>query len=188
MKPNSSIGFMFRLLAARLWLRLSGRRNEIMRLFAGTAEAFGCTVPPSKAHGVKDLLTEYALFTKNHADLALNDSKNSEALEHRLFETAHMLGTRYRFLLGVHNFRDAMAAARLIYGELGIEFFGGPDGEVKICRCAFAEVYTSRVCFFISALDKGLLAGLTNGGVLTFRRRMTEGATACRAHIIGGMS
>jgi hypothetical protein len=37
------------------------------------------------------------------------------------------------------------------------------------------------VCALVSALDRGLLAGLTCGGELEFRQRITEGADSCRA-------
>ena len=74
-----------------------------------------------------------------------------------------------------------MAAARLIYRGLGIDFKGSAEGRVVIRRCAFATIYTPRVCALVSALDRGLLAGLTGGGVLEFRQRFTEGADSCQA-------
>jgi hypothetical protein len=170
-----------RLLAARMILPLGARRREIERLFARTAAAFGSPVPPPRARGAAGRLREYALFTRDSAEEALDGGGNLRALDGRLFGAALALGRGYRHRLRVRGTRDAMAAARLIYRGLGIDFRGSVEGKVVIRRCASAAVYTPRVCALISALDRGLLAGLTGGGVLEFRQRITEGADSCRA-------
>jgi hypothetical protein len=184
--PRRAAGPSLRLVAARVALRLGARRREIRRLFAQTALAFGCPVPSPQARRVKGLLVQYALFTREQAEAALEGGGDLQALQGRLFAAASALGSGYRLRLGVCGFRDAMAAARLIYAGLGIELRGGPDGEVEIRRCAFAAFYTPQVCALISALDRGLLAGLTRGAELQFRERLTEGASACRACVRGG--
>jgi hypothetical protein len=170
-----------RLLAARMMFPLGARRREIERLFARTAAAFGSSVPPRRMRGAGGRLREYALFTRDRAEEALGGRGNLQALNNRLFGAALALGRGYRLRLRVRGTRDAMAAARLIYRGLGIDFRGSAEGKVVIRRCAFAAVYTPRVCALISALDRGLLAGLTEGGVLEFRQRITEGADSCRA-------
>lgn len=186
LNSDSRITLKLRLAAAYVMLRLGLRRREIGLLFARTAAAFCCPVPLMQARGAKGLLAEYALFTREQAEAALDCGEDLQAIERRLFKAAFDLGSGYRLRLKVRNFRDAMAAARLIYGVLGIDFRGSPDGEVEICRCAFAKFYTPRVCALISALDRGLIAGLTQGGEMQFRQRLTEGATACRALVTGG--
>jgi hypothetical protein len=183
---GARVGCKLRLAAARIWLRLGARRREIGRLFSRTAAAFGSPVPTSRRASAKGLLAEYALFTREHAEAALDNGEDLSALDSRLFQEAFVLGSGYRLRLGVRTFRDAMAAARLIYGGLGIDFRANPDGEVAVRRCGFAKVYTPRVCTLISALDQGLIAGLTDGGKLKFRQRLTEGAPACRACVSGG--
>ena len=170
-----------RILAARMILPLGARRVEIERLFARTAAAFGSPVPPRRARSAAGRLREYALFTRQSAEEALGGRGNLRVLNNRLFDAALALGSGYRLRLKVRGTRDAMAAARLIYRGLGIDFRGSAEGKVVIRRCAFAAVYTPRVCALISALDRGLLAGLTEGGVLEFRQRITEGADSCRA-------
>ena len=170
-----------RLLAAHVILTLGARRREIERLFARTAAAFGSPVPPRRTRGARGRLREYALFTRDSAEEALGGGGNLPALDRRLFRAAQALGGDYRCRLRVRDTRDAMAAARLIYRGLGIDFRGSADGQVVIRRCAFAQVYAPRVCALVSALDRGLLAGLTGGGELEFRQRITEGADACRA-------
>ena len=74
-----------------------------------------------------------------------------------------------------------MDAARWLYRVLGIAFQGTADGAITIRRCAFSDVYSGPVCRLISALDRGVLAGLAGGGQLTFQTRLTEGAAVCRA-------
>jgi hypothetical protein len=166
-------------------LPLGARRREIERLFARTAAAFGSPVPPPRTRGDGGRLREYALFTRDHAEEVLGGEGNLRALEGRLFSTAKTLGDDYRLRLKVRGARDAMAAARLIYRGLGIDFRGSAGGKVVIRRCAFAPVYTPRICALMSALDRGLLSGLTEGGVLEFRQRITEGPDSCRACFTG---
>jgi hypothetical protein len=175
-----------RLLAARMILPLGARRAEIERLFARTAAAFGSTVPPRRARGVRGRLWEYAQFTRAHAEEALDGGGDIPALDSRLFRAALALGNSYRLRLKVRGTRDAMAAARLIYRGIGIDFKGSAEGDVVISRCAFASIYTPGVCTLISALDSGLLAGLSGGGVLEFRQRITEGADSCKACFMKG--
>jgi hypothetical protein len=175
-----------RILAARMILPLGARQREIERLFARTAAAFGRPVPPRHARSAAGRLREYALFTRESAEEAIGGGENLRALDNRLFGAARALGNDYRLRLRVRSTRDAMAAARLIYSGLGIDFRGSAEGKVVIRRCAFAAVYTPRVCALISALDRGLLAGLTAGGELEFRQRITEGADSCRACLTEG--
>ena len=167
-------------------LPLGARRREIERLFARTAAAFGSPVLSRRTRGAGGRLKEYALFTRDCAEAALSGGGKLQALDSRLFGAALALGGGYRLRLRVRGTRDAMAAARLIYRGLGIDFRGSTEGSVVIRRCAFAAVYTPRVCALVSALDRGLLAGLTGGGVLEFRQRITEGADSCRACLTKG--
>jgi hypothetical protein len=167
-------------------LPLGARRREVERLFSRTAAAFGSPVPPPLRGGAGGRLREYALFTRDRAEEALCGGGNLRALDNRLFGAALALGGDYRLRLKVRGTRDAMAAARLVYRGLGIDFRGSVEGTVEIRRCAFAAVYTPRVCALMSALDRGLLAGLTGGGVLEFQQRITEGADSCRACLTEG--
>ena len=170
-----------RLAAARLLMPFGIRRRALEQLFARTAAAFGTPVPPSQTRGTSGRLLEYARFTRARAEEALQRGDDLAALDRRLHRAAYGLGASYRLQLGVHSISGAMAAARLIYRNLGIDFQGSPDGEVIIRRCGFARTYTPQVCRLISALDRGLMTGLARGGELQFRQRITEGADSCRA-------
>lgn len=190
-----------RLAVARLFIPRGARQRALEELFARTAAAFGFPVPPPQGRGPAARLAEYARFTRERADDALyraaggagsergessavTDGTDSDALaglERRLYRGARGLGGRYRLKLGVRSTGEAFAAARVLYRGLGIDFRASGDGEVVIRRCPFAAVYTPPVCALVSALDRGLLAGLAGGGDLRFRQRLTEGACCCRA-------
>ena len=171
-----------RLLAARMTLPLGGRGRGIEELFVRTAAAFGSPVPPQRSRSAAGRLREYALFTRDKAEAALGGGGSLRVLDNRLFDAALALGRSYRRRLGLRDLEDAMAAARLIYRCLSIDFRGSTEGEVSIRKCSFAPVYTPKICVLMSAIDRGLLAGLTGGGQLQFKQRITEGADSCRAY------
>ncbi len=191
-----------RLAAARLHVPRGMRRQALEELFSRTAAAFGSPVPPPRGGGQADRLAEYARFTRQRAEEALGRRSGGEtskdriaagerpadlaALERRLYRAARGLGGRLRLQLGVRSPAEAMTAARIIYRQLGIDFQGSPDGEIVIPRCFFASAYTPSVCALVSALDRGLMAGLAGGGELAFAQRLTEGACCCRAHFEKG--
>ena len=191
-----------RLAAARLHVPRGMRRQALEELFSRTAAAFGSPVPPPRGEGQAERLAEYARFTRERAEEAIgrrSGGKTSNdgtvagerpadlaALERRLYRAARGLGGRLRLQLGVRTPAEVMAAARIIYRQLGIDFRGSADGEIVIPRCFFASVYTPRVCALVSSLDRGLLAGLAGGGELRFAHRLTEGACCCRAHFEKG--
>lgn len=169
-----------RLFLMRLYMPRRVRARELEELFARTAAAFGRPVPPA-GRPLGPRLQEYALFTRSQAEEALAAGGDRDALERRLYRAAAGLGRRYRIRLGLRSPGEAMAAARLIYRRLGIDFRGTAGGAVTIRRCAFSAVYPPAVCRLVSALDRGLLAGLSGGGDLRFSQRITEGAACCRA-------
>ncbi len=190
----------FRLAVASLCIPRSARRRALEELFARTAAAFGSRVPPAQGLGAEERLAEYARFTREKAEKALagledgsaesGDAAGSPttlaALERRLYRAALRLGGRYRLQLAVRSPSEALAAARIIYRALGIDFRGSSDGQIVIRRCFFADLYTPRVCALVSALDRGLMAGLAGGGELRFAQRLTEGAGCCQAHFEKG--
>ena len=173
-------------IAGRIFLLPLMRHQEVERLFALTAEAFGSPVPQPLAHTAKGRLLEYAQFTRHQSEKALESGVDTQPLEIRLYAAAHSLGLEYRRRLDLRNFREAISTVHLVYKALGIGFRVTLDGDVEISHCAFAKVYTPKICALVSALDRGLVAGITGGATLKFTRRITEGATSCRATITGG--
>jgi predicted ArsR family transcriptional regulator len=164
----------------------AARRAALRALFATTAAGFGCPAPPLGGLDADALLRRYALFTTDQAEAALRDGRDLLALQDRLERGARALGARLRTGLRLRTTEDAMAAARVVYGLTDIDFHGTGHGEITVRRCPFSEVYSAEVCRLISALDAGLLAGLSGGDRLEFTQRITEGAPCCLARLHPG--
>lgn len=155
------------------------RKALLVRLFNDTATAFGDAAPPLRGLNAEQTL---ALFRDFTAQAAVSQNTSPAAFE-RLFAVTNRYGKWLRSAFGVASTDDAMAVARVVYRAIGIDFVGRATGEIAINRCFFSEVYTPRVCWLMSALDAGLLAGLSNGGRLVFAERITEGHSCCRARL-----
>jgi ferredoxin len=176
------LGAKARFLLMRVYVPAGVRRHELEELFGRTAAAFGRPVPPARGRTVRTRLGEFARATSDWTESALAVGEELEAIEARLYRSARHLGRVYRARLGIASLADALTAARAIYRGLGIDLAGDPrTGGIVVRRCMFARFYSARVCGVISALDRGLLAGLTGGGELAFSERITEGSSCCRA-------
>ncbi len=157
------------------------RRRAIAELFDATAVAFGVPPPGRSRASAAQLLDSYARCTAEWADRALTSGCDLSVIRARLYRAANLIGARLRTRTGVSSRRDALRIARAVYGMLRIDFRPSMDGTVRIPRCFFSRYYRGAVCELISALDAGLLAGLTGGDRLEFRQRITEGAPMCVA-------
>jgi hypothetical protein len=100
-----------------------------------------------------------------------------------MWENAYLLGESIRRRLGVRTRAEALRAARVAYRMIGIDLRADRHGHVVVDRCTFAERYSPQICIAMSALDAGLIAGLTDGGRLAFSERITEGRPRCLARI-----
>jgi hypothetical protein len=149
----------------------------IRRLARLTAEAFGVPAPVVRGPALSALDT-YARFTTAEAERVLLSDPRAEAVQATLFENARHLGSRLRAGLLIRSPQRAAAVLRALYRVIGVEFTSA-RGEFKVTQCFFAYRYSPLVCRFISALDAGLFSGLSGGGVLEFRRRISEGAAFC---------
>lgn len=169
-----------RLSAAGVLLPPFLKKRYLGKLFRLTAEAFEISPPDLEGTSEDARLRLYASFTRANAMNVLA-AGNAEAVGERLYRNARAFGEELRRSLGVRSLPEAMAAARLLYRAIGIDFFGAPDGAVVIRACRFAADYTPEICGFVSSLDRGVLTGLAGGGDLRFVRRLTEGYDSCRA-------
>ena len=129
------------------------------------------------------LLERYASFTTRCAEQALADRMDLDVVSRRMWAHAYALGESFRRRLGVRTRADALRAARVAYRMIGIDLRADEHGDVTVDRCAFAARYSPQACRLMSALDAGLIAGLTDGGRLAFSERITEGRPRCLARI-----
>ena len=169
-------------LLARLLARTpeSAKRQALAQLFRSTAAAFQCDMPRLSGLSREQCLLEYARFTADRAEEALRRGGDLSELEERLYRNAYRLGRMPGWLLRVQGVDDVMALGRFLYGILDIEFQGSGSGEIDISRCYFSSFYSPEVCRVMSAMDRGLLAGLAGAGDLVFNQRITEGQPCCR--------
>jgi hypothetical protein len=157
------------------------KRQALMQLFRATAAAFQVDMPRLSGLSREQCLLAYARFTADQADEALRQGGDLSELQERLYRNAYRLGRTPGWLLRVRSVDDVMALGRSLYDVLDIDFEGSGDGEITIGRCYFSSFYSPEACQVMSAMDRGLLAGLAGGGELVFVERITEGQPCCRA-------
>ena len=157
------------------------KRQALVQLFRATAAAFQADMPRLSGLSQEQCLLAYARFTANQADEALRQGGDLSELQERLYRNAYRLGRTPGWLLRVRSVDDVMALGRFLYDILDIDFEGSRSGEITISRCYFSSFYSPEVCRVMSAMDRGLLAGLAGGGDLAFSQRITEGHACCRA-------
>jgi len=161
----------------------SAKKKKLEELFYLTADAFQCKVPEIKRLTYSETLEKYAAFTRDEAQRSIESGDDLAALKTRLYANALALGEKLRKRYGIKTLSDAMAMSRILYRILGIDFQGNRQGEVVIRRCFFSDIYSSQICEVISALDEGVAAGLSGGGVFAFDQRITQGKSCCKAWI-----
>jgi hypothetical protein len=157
------------------------KRQALLLLFRATAAAFQVEMPRLSGLSREQCLLAYARFTADQAGAALRQGGDLSALQERLYQNAYRLGRTAGWLLGSHSVDDVMALGRSLYDVLDIDFHGSDSGEITISRCYFSTFYSPETCRVMSAMDRGLLAGLAGGGELVFIERITEGRPCCRA-------
>ena len=172
------------LLLAGLWVPPPLKKRALAELAALTAEAFGCPPPALSGLSWPERLEAYARFTASEARRALLRPADLPLIRAGLREKARGFGARMARRFGAADPGQGLRLARILYGAIGIDFVGRPDGGILIRSCGFSRHYDGPVCGLVSALDEGVLSGLAGGGRLEFRERLTEGGRACRADFI----
>jgi hypothetical protein len=160
---------------------LAGRRRGLKDLFRLTAAAFGRKVPDLNGLSRKEMLQDYARFTRSETEKAIREG-TAFTIQKNLYGSSVRLGLDIRSKLPIRTRADAGATLHCLYRMLAIDKTVDARGTVTIRRCFFASHYTPEVCRFMSAMDEGIVSGLC-AGRLTFSQRLTEGADRCRGRI-----
>jgi hypothetical protein len=166
----------------QLCLPPSVKKRRLKQLFALTADAFESSVPLVEGASLDEVLERYARFTREEAEKAIARSDTREKVRERLYRNAFDLGCEFRRKFRIRTQRDALQMGRIIYKVLNIDFRSDGASGVVVRRCFFSSYYSAEVCALISALDEGMMAGLTSGLKLQFIERITDGSECCRAH------
>ncbi len=169
---------------ARWYIPSFIKKKELKNLFTLTASAFECDAPPALQHSFEVGLMEYARFTESMAKHIEASGKDLRPIKERLHNTAFEYGKTMRKRLRLSSKQEVREASRLLYRIIGIDFRVTQRGEITIPRCFFSRYYSASTCGLIASLDAGILAGLSNGGTLTFSQRITEGFEACKAQLL----
>jgi hypothetical protein len=166
----------------QIYMPDSVKKRALTELFRSTAAAFEAEVPPLAGLTSEECLAQYARFAQTQAVQRLRDGREVQEVAQRLYRNAVEIGRRHSKWLRPDTVQDVMDFGRVLYRVLDIDLQGDARGEVVISRCYFSQLYSAEVCRLMSAMDRGLFAGLSNGGELTFTSRITEGQPCCRAH------
>jgi hypothetical protein len=173
----------FRLFIAERYIPRFIIKRELRNLFRLTASAFARNNPSLNGLSFDDCLTEFALFTKTSVDQSINRDQEIAAIEDRLFQQAYEYGNLWRGRFGIASMEDVMRGARILYRAIGIEFRGTDHGAIEIRECFFSQYYSPATCRVISSMDAGIMAGLSDGKLLSFSQRITEGFDSCKAQL-----
>lgn len=167
--------------------RLPGfiKKKKLKELFCLTADAFQSEPPELRGLSFAECLLEYAIFTKEQAEVCLQNGLALSEVKQRLYQNADVFGQKLRKSLRIESWDESVQALQFIYGLMDIDFQCGEHGEFLIRRCFFSQYYSGGVCQLISSLDEGLAAGLSGGGKLSFKQRITDGNSCCQGYLTG---
>jgi hypothetical protein len=166
----------------QIYLPPSVKRKRLKQLFVLTADAFESSVPRVEGISLDELLERYAQFTREEAEKSIGRPETREKVRERLYRNAFTLGNELRRKYRIRTRRHALQMGRIIYKVLKIDFRGDGACGIVVKRCFFSSYYSAEVCALISALDEGMMAGLTSGLKLQFIERITDGNECCRAY------
>jgi hypothetical protein len=169
---------------AQIYVPTYLKRRQLMSLFEITGSAFGAEPPKLVRRTYAECLKEYALFTKSLVERSIDNLHNLGIARQQLCHQSYDLGKTIRRRFDITTTKDVMTACSLIYKCLGIEFEGMDNGAITVRSCFFSKYYSEEVCGVISCLDKGLVAGLSGGGKLSFTQKLTEGMDCCKAELV----
>jgi predicted ArsR family transcriptional regulator len=158
------------------------RKAVLSALFISTARAFNHPAPSIAGLSADACLLQYALFTQERVAERLKEQDDITAIQERLYRYAYQMGMTCRKIMFIDTVEDAMDISRALYRLLGIDFNSDAEG-ITINHCYFNRFYSGKTCQVMSAMDKGMLAGLSGGMQLVFTERVTEGQARCRAFL-----
>lgn len=157
------------------------RKAEVAALMKVFADAFDVDPPVVDGLSADEALTAFREFTFACMDAALQRGDMAEEYRMRLGAGAHELGRAVRRAVPVRASQVARLV-RFFYRGIGIELAGELPGNLTFGPCSFAQRYTPRACWLMSAFDEGFMRGVAGTeGNLEFSCRLTEGAPCCRA-------
>jgi len=175
-------------MSLRLWileryLPAPLERGVLRQLVRTTADAFGVPSPPVADAG-STFVPAFAQFTRTATEGLVAGSPQADRVRRRLYDGARAIGRSIRRRAAIRTPEEAVRALRLIYRVIGIDLHVDlATRELIVRRCEFSSLYTPAVCHFVSALDAGLVHGISDRWSVAFDDRITDGAAACRGRL-----
>lgn len=161
------------------------RKAEVAVIMGTFAKAFDVEPPALADLSADEALVFFREFTAACMEEALADERVAAAYRARLGAGGLALGTQLRTMLNVRA-ASAFPFAQFAYRGIGIDLSADEAGTLVFGPCFFAERYSPRCCWFMSAFDEGFLRGIMDTDAhLVFACRLTEGAPCCRAAFNG---
>ena len=117
----------------------------------------------------------------------LGKERSIELARPAMFEVGYRLGLEFKKKLSIKDdLEEVMIAAHILYKVLGIEFEfqdNKTDPHIIISHCELASYYSPLSCHILSGADEGVLKGLNPTFEMKFIKRITEGASCCKARL-----
>ena len=183
-----------RLRAASLWMPRFLMAREVERVRANTNAALdallarnGLEIPKDEGGaGLEERRKAMARGHRRRVEALVDGLGRDRAIalgREALYRTGQELGRDARARLGVEGGKDdLLMAARVLYRILGIEFTVSGD-ILEVHRCALSEHYSSDTCRMLSAVDEGVVSGLSPRARMRFEEHLTDGAPRCVARL-----
>lgn len=172
-----------RLTALRFHVPHYLRREKLQTLLSVAATGFNKSAPSLTGQSFRESWLTFATTTRTWADELFASGQDPEPVWVRLKQATHHLGSILRKELRITNRKQALLALKILYASLGVKWHTTENGMVSVYRCKFSEIYTSKVCRFMSAMDEGLVEGITHQGKLFWNERITDGHPRCLGRI-----
>lgn len=154
------------------------RRIELQLLMNLTARALGQKPKRIWTSSPAEALRAYAEYTSSNMP-----ADADEALFERMNTEAYKMGRLLRRLFMISNDTSAQRLIVALYHNIGIRMSFGSSQQLCFHRCYFSSFYTPQICRVASALDSGIICGISGQSAkhLQFSQRITEGCQCCRA-------
>lgn len=153
-------------------------RIQLQLLMNLTARAIGQPTKRLWTRSNAHALQAYAEYTCHHLSSGVD-----EPLLRRMNSEAYHMGRMLRRLLFIRNRAAAERLIIALYRNIGINLSFSDRQQICFRSCYFSRFYSPAVCLAASALDDGIIRGLTGQSAsrLSFTQRITEGCNCCRA-------
>jgi hypothetical protein len=154
------------------------RRIELQLLMNLTARALGQRPKRLWTLSNDNALQAYAEYTRRHLQTGAD-----KPLLQRMNDEAYRTGSRLRRLFLIRNSAAAERLIMALYRNIGINLTFSDHQQLCFHHCYFSTHYTPAVCLAASALDDGIIRGITGRSDrhLCFSQRITEGCHCCKA-------